>query len=84
MQCTTYVMCVGWLQEVKHLRDQLKQAQLATVVEVQCEMASRAYDLIMGKSLCKSLCSTLHHSLGSFCLGRGKITELGDDDRAVE
>ena len=40
-------MC--FVQEVKHLRDQLKQAQLATVVEVQCEMASRVYDLIMGK-----------------------------------
>ncbi|XP_076468617.1 uncharacterized protein LOC143299362 isoform X2 [Babylonia areolata] len=34
-------------QEVKHLRDELKQAKLATSVEVQCEMASRAYDLIM-------------------------------------
>ena len=49
-------MC--FVQEVKHLRDQLKQAQLATVVEVQCEMASRVYDLIMGKCHC----STLHHS----------------------
>ncbi|KAL8592207.1 hypothetical protein ACOMHN_030882 [Nucella lapillus] len=34
-------------QEVKHLHDELKQAKVATMVEVQWEMATRAYDLIM-------------------------------------
>nr|KAG5699494.1 hypothetical protein BaRGS_020053 [Batillaria attramentaria] len=34
-------------QEVKQLKDQLREAQQATVVEVQCQMAARAHDLIM-------------------------------------
>ncbi|XP_070191909.1 uncharacterized protein [Littorina saxatilis] len=34
-------------QQVKNHEEQLKQAQQATMVEVQCQMASSAYDLIM-------------------------------------
>jgi hypothetical protein len=31
------------------MKDQLKEARQSTTVEMQCEMATRAYDLIVGK-----------------------------------
>ena len=36
-------------QEVKQMREQLKNAQVNAMVEVQCQLANQGHDLIMGK-----------------------------------
>lgn len=43
--------CDVHVQEVKHLKDQLKQAQSDMKVSVQCQLADEAHDLLMGKFL---------------------------------
>lgn len=44
-----HVTFYAHVQEIKHLKDQLKEAQQATTVEVQFQMAARTHDLIMGR-----------------------------------
>ena len=38
-------------QEGKQMRDQLKNAQVNAMVEVQCQLANQGHDLIMGELL---------------------------------
>ena len=39
-------------QEGKQMRDQLKNAQVNAMVEVQCQLANQGHDLIMGELFC--------------------------------
>lgn len=38
-------------QEIKLVQDQLQQAESNTEVEVQCQLANKHFELVMGKKL---------------------------------